>query len=116
MKQAFDASETGLYQSLCNQHVKLATLSPTQAMKDENHAMLNAMRGSEGVKELACLQAQAKLIEALDHFKIEGIVRWKREPKTETKFDKKLAKELFEARIQRLVHASNNTAYLQYRI
>lgn len=65
-------------------------------MKDENLAMLTAMREVK-VKEWACLKAQAKLIEALDdHLEIEGIVRWKREPKTETKFDKKLAKELFE--------------------
>lgn len=95
VKQAFDASETGLTSPSAT-NMSGATLSPTQAMKDENLAMLNAMREVK-VKEWACLQAQAKLIEALDdHLEIEGIVRWKREPKTETKFDKKLAKGLFE--------------------
>ncbi len=95
VKQAFDASETGLISPSAT-NMSGAVLSPTQAMKDENLAMLTAMREVK-VKEWACLKAQAKLIEALDdHLEIEGIVRWKREPKTETKFDKKLAKELFE--------------------
>ena len=88
VKQAFDASESGLISPSAT-NMSGAVISPTQAMKDENLAMLTAMREVK-VKEWACLKVQAKLIEALDdHLEIEGIVRWKREPKTETKFDKK---------------------------
>jgi len=95
IKQAFDASETGLTSPSAT-NMAGAILPPTQAMKDENLAMLNAMREVK-VKEWECLQAQAKLIEALDdNLEIDGIVRWKREQNTDTKFDKKLAKELFE--------------------
>jgi len=96
VEQAYDTSEIGLISPSAT-NMSGAILSPTQAMIDENQAMLEAMREVK-VKEWACLKAQAKLIEALDdNLEIEGIVRWKREPKTETKFDKKLAKELFEA-------------------
>ena len=42
VKQAFDASETGLPAPL--QPTWPVANSPTQAMKDENLAMLNAMR------------------------------------------------------------------------
>ena len=60
-------------------------------------ALLEAMKDVKEA-EWDCIKAQVKLIDALgDHLEIEGIIRWKRREKTETKFDSKRAKELFEA-------------------
>ena len=95
VKLAFDASEMGLINPSAT-NIAGASLPLTQAIRDENLAMLNAMRVVK-VQEWECLKAQAKLVEALDDsLEIKGILKWKREQKTDLKFDKKLAKSLFE--------------------
>jgi len=95
VKLAFDASEIGL-NSPSATNMAGATLPLTQAIQDENSAMLNAMRDVK-VHEWECLKAQAKLVEALDDsLEIDGILKWKREQTTASKFDRKLAKSLFE--------------------
>ena len=95
VKLAFDASEIGL-NSPSATNMAGATLPLTQAIQDENSAMLNAMRDVK-VQEWECLKAQAKLVEALDDsLEIDGILKWKREQTTASKFDRKLAKSLFE--------------------
>ncbi|MDB2637317.1 hypothetical protein N9Y01_02120 [Candidatus Poseidonia alphae] len=95
VKLAFDASEIGL-NSPSATNMAGATLPLTQAIQDENSAMLNAMRDVK-VQEWECLKAQAKLVEALDDsLEIDGILKWKREQTTASKFDRKLAKSVFE--------------------
>lgn len=95
VKLAFDASEIGL-NSPSATNMAGATLPLTQAIQDENSAMLNAMRDVK-VQEWECLKAQAKLVEALDDsLEIDGILKWKREESIDSKFDRKLAKSLFE--------------------
>ena len=95
VKLAFDASEMGLVNP-SSTNMAGALLPLTQAIRDENLAMLNAMRDVK-VHEWECLKAQAKLVEALDDsLEIDGILKWKREQNTGLKFDRKLAKSLFE--------------------
>ena len=92
---AFDASEMGLVSPSAT-NMAGALLPLTQAIRDENLAMLNAMRNVK-IHEWECLKAQAKLVEALDDsLEIDGILKWKREQNTSLKFDRKLAKSLFE--------------------
>ena len=92
---AYDASEMGLISPSAT-NMSGATLPLTQAIRDENLAMLNAMRNVK-VQEWECLKSQAKLVEALDDsLEIDGILKWKREENTDSKFDRTLAKSLFE--------------------
>ena len=83
VKLAFDASEIGPYQPLCNEHGGSNTSAYSEPSRDENSAMLNAMRDVK-VHEWECLKAQAKLVEALDDsLEIDGILKWKREQTTD---------------------------------
>ena len=53
-----------------------------------------------------------KLIDALDDYReIRGIIHWKREQITETKFDNDRAKELFEAEYNAAFRANRPATY-----
>jgi len=96
VKAAFDASEVGLSRPSAT-NMSGVEVALSQAIQDEHMALLRAMKDVKEA-EWDCIKAQVKLIDALgDHFEIEGIIRWKRKEITETKFDSKRAKELFEA-------------------
>ena len=95
VKQAFDASESWPHHTSAT-NMSGAVISPTQAMKDENLAMLTAMREVK-VKEWACLKVQAKLIEALDdHLEIDRHHSMEARTKNGNEVRQDRAKELFE--------------------
>ena len=96
VKAAFDASENGLTAPSAT-NMAGSELALTQDIMDEHMALLTAMREVKEA-EWDCIKAQVKLIDALDDYReIRGIIHWKREQITETKFDNDRAKELFEA-------------------
>jgi hypothetical protein len=107
VKAAFDASEVGLSRPSAT-NMSGVEVALSQAIQDEHMALLEAMKDVKAA-EWDCIKAQAKLIDALDdHREIEGIIRWKRQEKTETKFESSRAKELFEAEYNAARRAPTN--------
>ena len=92
---AFLASEVGLTAPSAT-NMAGGEVALTQDITDEHMELLRAMRAVKEA-EWDCSKGQVKLIEALnEHRQINGIISWKRERITETKFDASRAKELFE--------------------